>query len=132
MGGTEVSLPGIVETAVLPCYWGLLTIPIHSTQGYLGQTETRYYCEGYNLPIDYSSCKAPAAPCKILRLRYWSCSLLRLSFLDGNKLVLAAQFFNKYPIRLEIDTSIARIVYEGSASAARPCQQRPLDFLDDL
>ena len=38
----------------------------------------------------------------------------------------------KFPIRIDMETSIARILHEGGAHAARPYRQTPLDFVDDL
>lgn len=38
----------------------------------------------------------------------------------------------KFPIRIDMQTSIARILHEGGAAAARPYRQTPMDFVDDL
>lgn len=38
----------------------------------------------------------------------------------------------EFPIRVHMETSIAVVLLEGGASAARPYRQTPLDFVDDL
>lgn len=38
----------------------------------------------------------------------------------------------KFPIRIDMETGIARVLHEGGAAAAGPYRQTPLDFVDDL
>ena len=38
----------------------------------------------------------------------------------------------KFPIRIDMNTHITRILREGGPAAARPYRQTPLDFIDDL
>ena len=38
----------------------------------------------------------------------------------------------KFPIRIAMETNIARILNEGGEPAARPYRQTPMDFVDDL
>ncbi len=38
----------------------------------------------------------------------------------------------KFPVKLNMDTSIGHILVEGGVPAARPYQQTPMDFVDDL
>ena len=38
----------------------------------------------------------------------------------------------KFPIRIHMESNIARVLHEGGTAAARPYRQTPLDFVDDL
>jgi hypothetical protein len=38
----------------------------------------------------------------------------------------------KFPVKLNMDTSIGNILVEGGVPATRPYQQTPMDFVDDL